>query len=392
MIGVLADDLTGAAEIGGVAWRYGLDAEVQTTFDPGTNADLVVIDADTRVLDARGAAERTRSIAGSLVQARLDWVFKKVDSVLRGHVLDELAALLESWGRCKALVVCANPGLGRTVTGGQYRIDDRLLHETRFAYDPEYPAHTSDVRELLIGQRALDAAARWPVRVLSLADEWPQCGVIVGETASEGDLASWAQRLDAATCPVGAAEFFAACLRTKGYLPQRESVGLERDGAKALFVSGSTSSYGHLFCRSCEIHGLPVLRMPSAIFCATRLPTEQIEKWSSATARALEQHATAVVAIDQPPRPEPGLPQRLSAFLAELVRQVLDRCQVDHLYVEGGETAQALLRRMGWTRLWIECELGPGVVCSRIPGRERPLLIMKPGSYRWPASVHSGDA
>ena len=46
MMVVIADDLTGAAEIGGLALKYGLMAEITTTVNLHSRADLLIIDGD----------------------------------------------------------------------------------------------------------------------------------------------------------------------------------------------------------------------------------------------------------------------------------------------------------------------------------------------------------
>src|SRR5882757_10096749 len=43
MIAVIADDLTGAAELGGIGLRYGLSVEVNMDVNLSTKADLLVI-------------------------------------------------------------------------------------------------------------------------------------------------------------------------------------------------------------------------------------------------------------------------------------------------------------------------------------------------------------
>lgn len=48
MIVVVADDLAGAAEMGGMALRHGLTAEIQSEFDAEADVDLIVFDTDTR--------------------------------------------------------------------------------------------------------------------------------------------------------------------------------------------------------------------------------------------------------------------------------------------------------------------------------------------------------
>jgi uncharacterized protein YgbK (DUF1537 family) len=115
MIAVIADDLTGAAELGGIALRHGLTSEVQTEFHPTDEAEVIVIDTDSRSCPPEEAAARIRAQAQELTSIGFDWLYKKVDSVLRGPVVAELEALLAASGRQKALLVPANPSLGRTI-------------------------------------------------------------------------------------------------------------------------------------------------------------------------------------------------------------------------------------------------------------------------------------
>ena len=63
MIVVIADDLTGAAEIGGMAWRHGLVAEIQVEIDLSSPVDLIVVDTDSRSLSPAVAAERVMKVA-----------------------------------------------------------------------------------------------------------------------------------------------------------------------------------------------------------------------------------------------------------------------------------------------------------------------------------------
>ena len=62
MIVVIADDLSGAAELAGAALRHGLSAEVQTVFFPDTNADVVCVDTDSRLLPPAEAARKVAAI------------------------------------------------------------------------------------------------------------------------------------------------------------------------------------------------------------------------------------------------------------------------------------------------------------------------------------------
>ncbi len=58
MIGVVADDLTGAAELGAVGLRHGLQAEIVVEGKPSGEANLVCIDTNSRSCDPREAGRR----------------------------------------------------------------------------------------------------------------------------------------------------------------------------------------------------------------------------------------------------------------------------------------------------------------------------------------------
>ena len=166
----------------------------------------------------------------------------------------------------------------------------------------------------------------------------PPRGILVAEAACPADLTDWAGRLDAATLPAGAAEFFAAFLTSTGH----EERGGERDAGRgavaerALFVCGSTSSTSRAFLHRAEADGVPVRRMPPSLLHRGSPRQRLMAQWSAATVQALQEHSRAIVAIDQPLQPEPGMPRRMSKALAAVVKRVLEQQEVGCLLVEGG--------------------------------------------------------
>jgi uncharacterized protein YgbK (DUF1537 family) len=380
VICVLADDFTGAAEIAGVAFRYGLVAEVQTEYHNAKGADLICLDNDSRSCTSQEAVRRVAEAAEQYRRAGVEVFYKKVDSVLRGRITAELAAMIDVLGKKRALLVPANPTLGRVIHQGTYLVGGQPLHQTHFALDPEYPIDTSDVREIL------EKTGSDTVHVLAAGKELPQSGIVLGEAGSSGDVAAWARRLDGETIPAGAAEFFAAYLERMGFEPKKDPVvsGDCLPGARTLFVCGSTSDSSRAFCRRCEEVGLPVLRMPSNLFDVDCQADPLIEEWSRGAVLALKRDDRAMVAIDRPLRHDPGLPQRLSDYLADVVRRVLEQIEVDCIFAEGGATAAALARRLGWKRMIVRQEWQPGVVSLQPQSAKGLLLTMKPGSYPWP--------
>src|SRR5690349_4703606 len=91
---ILADDLSGAADSAVAALQAGLDAEVLLTAEGAeqSRTAVVAIDLNTREIEE----ERARTVtlkALEKIQPRTDlFVYRKIDSTLRGHVAVELAA------------------------------------------------------------------------------------------------------------------------------------------------------------------------------------------------------------------------------------------------------------------------------------------------------------
>ena len=149
MIGVIADDLTGAAELGAIGWRHGLRAEIVRSGKPGGTADLVCVDTDSRACEPDVAAKRAAGAAKLLRAAGAKWIYKKVDSVLRGQVTAEVEAVMKQLKLTRALLLPANPSLGRTIRGGEYFLHGKPLHKTEFAHDPHFPRRSSQVLRLV---------------------------------------------------------------------------------------------------------------------------------------------------------------------------------------------------------------------------------------------------
>src|SRR6266403_1864838 len=181
MIGVIADDLTGAAEIGAASLRYGLRAEVVIKGKPSGQADVVCIDTNSRSCSAAEAAQRSASAARLLSASGARWIYKKVDSVLRGQVAAEIEAILKElrWKVC--VLAPANPGLGRVIRDGHYFVRDKPIHETEFARDPEHPRTSSSVLDLL---RPTDGC---PVTLCRVNDSLPEEGIAICEVTSKAD-------------------------------------------------------------------------------------------------------------------------------------------------------------------------------------------------------------
>jgi hypothetical protein len=342
MIAILADDLSGAAELAGIAASRGFTAEVQTVFDPTSTADVIAVDTDTRLKNEAEAARIVGEVTRHILTANPAWIYKKTDSVLRGHVRAEIEAILDAAGLDDCVFIPANPSKDRLIRKGRYEIASVPLDETVFARDPDYPRTSSLVRELLGASNRI-------------------------RTPDAVDLNDLMIDLPPTTLTAGAADFFATQLARKesslGFSPSPPSaIGLKPKLLSTFLLSGSLAAWDLDRAAQMEARGFLVKAIDDDLSPVLWETTSKL-----------------MLAIG---RPEGVPPATLTETLIERSLPLI--CDRDDLRIglEGGATAIAFIRRMGWTRFEVIPEGHTGVGTLRPPGG--PVICVKPGSYPWP--------
>ncbi len=393
MIGAIADDLTGAAEIGAVALRLGLRAEIIVSGKSGASAEVICADIDTRSCGAAEAGRRAASAAKELRWAGASWIYKKVDSVLRGQVTAEIEAMMRALRLKRALLVPANPALGRVIRDGDYFIHGRPIDETEFAFDPEHPRRSSRVIELLGRPRTV------PLHLCRPTDPLPERGIVVGEAASADDLKKWAARREPGTLLSGAAGFFGALLAAEigaGGKRRREIFRADRRSrmtappsasGRELFVCGTTRASAREFLAAARAKRVPVFSLPDELAWGADFTDAAVRAIASRVIASLRSHPRVILNVGLPPLRNRSAARQLAVHLVRLAATVLGRVEIEHVYAEGGATAAALAQRMGWRRLTVLRELAPGVATLAVEGDLSRQLTIKPGSYVWPTAV-----
>ncbi|MBO9658758.1 MAG: four-carbon acid sugar kinase family protein, partial [Chitinophagaceae bacterium] len=201
MIAVIADDFTGAAELAGISLRYGLQVKLYTGISVYEACDVCIVSSDSRSMRKSDSLEVTRNIVTALNELSPSFIYKKTDSVLRGYVLDEINVQMQITRKQRAVILPANPSLGRKIISGKYYIGDQLIADTNFSKDPEFPVKSSLVTEML-------GAGKDEVSILTRGLKTDQLPVSIAEAASTEDVEYWAKQLDHSFLLAGAADFF----------------------------------------------------------------------------------------------------------------------------------------------------------------------------------------
>ncbi len=367
---VIADDFTGANDAGSGFAQAG--ARVHVLFSNDTPhdseaADVWVINTDSRAISAGQAAERITQVVKQY-QPLQGWLYKKIDSTLRGNVGAEIMAALTASSRQLALVVPAVPRLGRTTRNGAVYLNDVLLTDTEFASDPKTPILSAHVlQQLQLPGTQIDLATLRSEHLDAVLAELR--GVVVVDAEQDADIACLMQaaaRLAEKPLLVGAAglsDALAAHLST-------------RPARAVLAVVGSMSNSAQQ-----QISTLAQQRDIALIDIDVR-QLFQSPAWPSASGWIAQsvtalragqhtvirtcQHAQQRHEIDQLCQQQNLTRQQLGEaicqFLGELTRRLLHQYQPDALYLSGGDVAIAVAQALGASGFQIQ-----GLVAGCVP-------------------------
>ena len=143
--GMIADDLTGACDAAAAFAAQGFETRV--LLEPGSEAvaeaELTVVSTDSRDDVAGDAAEKAAAACRWMGERNISVLFKKIDSVLRGNIEAEVAAVMNACGFGSAVLTPAFPAMGRTVRQGALRV---------FGKQPDYGP---DLETMFLSQAAV---------------------------------------------------------------------------------------------------------------------------------------------------------------------------------------------------------------------------------------------
>lgn len=389
-LGVVADDLTGGCDTGVQFSRKGL--RVVVLFSPEgakgalQNADILVLDTDSRAILTEAAYRRTAEACLSLKAGGIESLYKKLDSTLRGNVGAELEAAMDALQVRRAVVAPAFPLQGRTFQGGRLLIhgavpEDLALRETNL------PALLKAQMRRGIAHLPLDAVRSGPSSLKKKMEEvWGEGKEVLAlDAADQDDLKTIAAALippsldQVAAGSAGLAMELAEVWGLRRVAEDRPRL----QSGRVLVIAGSpnpvTVSQVGLLSRG---PGVKVL----GLWLSKLLHDEEDE-----TNRAAKE-ATLIIrgGFDLVVRPEGSASQEavhvqtiIARALGRVARAVVEADPEVGLILTGGETAKAACLALGAYGIELAREVLPGIPAGRLRGGpfEGLLLVTKAGGF-----------
>lgn len=374
---VIADDLTGAAEMAGVAWRAGFPVQLLTgNTEPPGNARIQVVNSDSRNCTPEEAASRIGSILTHFSPGSDFLIFKKTDSLLRGVIVPEILSVLECSTYNRALLVPANPSRNRFIRQGRYYIGDYPISETFYRSDPEFPRSAAEVRML-----ANDSAGE----ITTVHGRWKgnRHRILVPDTDSEVQIRTLVrEQLDPKVLPAGGADFFRIILEewfAGSGVPEKSEPRYPRHQC-CLIGSFTGSSEEHV--KVLSEHGFSITDMDNrayGIIPDIKNDAGMLDLLRTRDRIALRSSSEYI--------PDEARRKKLLTELTNLGARMAGQVSFPvHFLVTGGRTASLFCRRLQWNRLEIRHVEKEGVVTMQHPGSPH-FITLKPGSYPWPEKL-----
>ena len=426
--GVIADDLTGAMEVGLQAHRHGhrvvvvFPEYVDGTFSWidgdsfGPEAiDILVVDTETRNLTHNETKPRIKAAIRLLNSLGFPLRYKKIDSVLRGNIGAELSAVLGAEFHAVALAP-ALPAAGRTTQKGIHYVHGVPVAHSREGRDPFSPVGTSIVEEIVHSQSNLTCtlvdlftlrSGLWALKNQVEEAFSTGSGVIIFDCETEGDLEilSLVIREDLQSSPllpVGSAGLYARLLteRTGAVgreydIPSINPPGKENQKRGILILSGSLSESSRKqieeVVRSGQ-HSDHAVMIPPPSEPAILGSLREIEKEADSTINKLSsliEAGTHVVhdisratSIGDDPKLTKSVSAKLQSYLGLVASGLISRVQPAGLVLLGGDSAATVFLALGIRGVRILKEVEPLVPLGLAIGGVVPELpiVTKSGS------------
>jgi uncharacterized protein YgbK (DUF1537 family) len=396
---ILADDLSGAADCANACAHSGLTAVISfAASEPPTDSHVLSIDCDTRHLTPEQASARVAEIIKLHAQdSPSQYVFKKVDSTLRGNLGVEIRAVLEHQRRAfpgrdrvAAVLAPAFPSGGRTTIDGYQLVRGIPLHETEMWKHDGLPgvAHMPTMlRRAGLRCATLDLQAVREGRdqaVMAMRRLAEDTDVLICDAETDEDLhiiAHGAFRLGPETVWAGSAGLAYQLPLAAGIVGTSVAFREPKyiDGPM-LFVIGSMSGVSHrqaaLLEQEMPVHAIRI--SPQILLSSSDKPewAELAERIEQSIRRGLD----TLVVLDAAERV--GLHER--RMLTDALGEMLSSCKgkIGALAVAGGETAHAILNVWNIPSLRISGEVEQGIPCSMLDlnGKSMPV-VTKAGAF-----------
>jgi uncharacterized protein YgbK (DUF1537 family) len=408
ILGVIADDFTGATDVASMLVRAGLRTVqvigVPAAGEPLPDADAVVVALKSRTIPADQAVAQSLAALAALRAAGARQIYFKYcstfDSTPQGNIGPVAEALMDALGTGFTIACPAFPENGRTVYRGHLFVGDQLLNESSMRDHPLTPMRDANLVRVLqaqtrrrVGLLRHDVVGQGTdaVRQRIAAMRAEGVALAIADAVDEPDLLTLAEacaELPLLTAGSGLALGLPGAYARRGWVrPDARAADLGPVGGHAAVLAGSCSAATQGQVQAWLEAGRPAWQLdPLAL---SRHPG-LLDDLLATVCAAARQEPVLVYATAAPEAVRTAQQALGVAGAGALVEQAMGRLArelvgagVRRMVVAGGETSGAVVQALGVQQLRIGPSIAPGVPWTEVPGRGL-LLALKSGNFGGP--------
>lgn len=401
-IGVIADDLTGANDAG-VQFRK---AELSTTVvidrdtlpDVIAKTDVVVVNTDSRHLSPQGAYQESKSAAQTLGKHGVEYIYKKVDSMLRGNAGAELDGIMDALDLSVCMLAPSFPANARTTVHGQQLVDGTPLEATEASTDILAPTRSSYIPEVIAKQSrrnicviGLDIVRLGPDAIAEHAHNLVESGysMLVVDAVEQRDLSSIAHAaalLGVSHMTAGSAGLAAELSAAYGIVGSAPPVLTSRQPSGVLALVGSaTHVSAQQVLRAIQEPGIHGLKLDPGVLEDQHAREDHISRLVEESCKHLANAEDVIISVVRKASAGDIREQalRIKDTLTRIATAVVCRRMVRGIAVTGGDTAEAVFRALKVSGISLQSEVLPGLPYGRLVGgfAHGMPIITKSGSF-----------
>lgn len=381
---ILADDFTGALDSGVQLAKVGTPTRVVTDlavdFCSGEITDGVealVIDTETRHLDAPQAKSIVYGICKRAVMAGIGTIYKKTDSALRGNIGAELEGALLGSAEKILCFIPAFPKLGRTTVNGIHYFNGVPIHETVFGSDPFDPVHSAEIKSIIGEQSSLHVHLESD-STEPLAGREPQ--IVLFDAADNEALQQVARRIKN-KYPI---RVLAGCAGFAEYLPQllnlqRREFSVCLPSANLFVISGTLNPITSQQLKTAQEHGFPSIILTAQQKLQGVGEDEAGERFLDGILREYQSSGRLILMTgsNDTGADDSGKQREVvSRNIGKIVYRLLKKGLNGTLVVTGGDTLQGVLEQLHCVYISPVCEIETGVALSYATLQNSSLMLI----------------
>ncbi len=399
---IIADDLTGALDTGVQFSKKNMSAIVTTDLnfnfeDICKEADVVVIDTESRHIPADEAKERVKSALSKFDKKEIKFFYKKTDSTLRGNIGSEVEGFMEGLNIDEVSFIPAFPLGKRTVKDGVLYVNNVKLAETQFAMDILNPVTDSFIPDIINKQSDINVKLKDINEEFSPLDN-KEKHIYIFDSENMEDMENIGKflhnknRLNYTIGNAGFAEVLTYYIKSD---TKKEDIILEYD--RILFVCGSVNITSLKQCKYAEKIGYcsDSLKFTNIIsedyknsdnyITDKEYFKEKINNNKKFLLRTTDSEDVIKKAIEYTEKnsiPMEELTSNIANSTGQLVSDLIREHDIKNLIIFGGDTLMGILKNIGCQYIIPVSEIFPGVVFTRAVGKDTAInVITKAGGF-----------